>query len=75
MNLSLTCYSHVKIYVFRFYVETKFCSRTDTFDPVCFLYAFLSHISKVETVNRTLLQTDNFFSPQIKKPPALPGHK
>ena len=35
--------------------------RTGTFDPVCFLYASLSHISKAETVKRTLLQTDNFF--------------
>ena len=35
--------------------------RAGTFDPVCFLYASLSHISKVETVKRTLLQTDNFF--------------
>ena len=36
--------------------------RTDTFDLACFLYASLSHISKAETVKRTLLQTDNFFS-------------
>ena len=49
--------------------------RTDTFYPACFLYAFLSRISKVETVKRTLLRTDNFFSPQIKKPPALCRHK
>ena len=41
--------------------------RTDTFDPVCFLYASLSHISKVETVKRTLLQTDNFFQSSDKK--------
>ena len=47
--------------------------RTDTFDPVCFLYAFLSRISKA--VKRTLLQKDNIFSPQIKKHPALRGHK
>ena len=40
--------------------------RTDTFDPVCFLYASLSHISKVETVKRTLLQTDNFFQSSDK---------
>ena len=49
--------------------------RTDTFYPVCFLYAFLSRFSKAETIKRTLLQTDNFFSFQIKKPPALHGHK
>ena len=36
-------------------------TRTGMFDPVCFLYASLSHISKAETVKRTLLQTDNFF--------------
>ena len=41
--------------------------RTDTFDLVCFLYASLSRISKAKTVKRALLQTDNFFSPQIKK--------
>ena len=41
--------------------------RTDTFDLFCFLYASLSRISKAETVKRTLLQTDNSFSPQIKK--------
>ena len=37
------------------------------FDPVCFLYASLSHISKAETVKRTLLQTDNFFQSSDKK--------
>ena len=41
--------------------------RTDTFDPVCFLYASLSRISKAETVKKTLLQTDNFFHPSDKK--------
>ena len=35
--------------------------RTDTFDPVCFLYASLSRISKAETVKMTQLQTENFF--------------
>ena len=35
--------------------------RTGTFESVCLLYASLSHISKAETVKRTLLQTDNFF--------------
>ena len=41
--------------------------RADTFNPVCFLYASLSHISKVETVKRTLLQTDNFCQSSDKK--------
>ena len=45
--------------------------RTDTFDPVCFLYASLSHISNVETVKRTLLQTDNFFQSSDKKVTSL----
>ena len=45
--------------------------RTDTFDPVCFLYAFLPLISKAKTVKRTLLQTNNFFSPQIKRASCL----
>ena len=40
--------------------------RTDTFDLVGFQYASLSHISKVETVKRTLLQTD-FFQSSDKK--------
>ena len=42
--------------------------RTDTLDFVCFLYASLSHISKVETVKRTLLQTDNFFQSSSNLP-------
>ena len=41
--------------------------RTGTFDPVCFLYASLSHISKAEIVKRTLLQTDNLFQSSDKK--------
>ena len=41
--------------------------RTDTFDPVCFLYAFLLRISNVTTVKRTLLQTNNFFQSWDKK--------
>ena len=49
--------------------------KTVTFDPVYFLYAFLSRISKAITVKRTLLQTDKFFSPQIKKQPGLRGRK
>ena len=54
--------------------ETLF-TRTETFNLVCFLYASLSHLSKEETVKRTLFQTNNFFSVlEIKKQPALPGH-
>ena len=41
--------------------------RTDTFGPVCFIYAFLSPISKAETLKGTLLQTDNFFHSSDKK--------
>ena len=41
--------------------------RTGTFDPVCFLYASLSRISKVETIKKTLLQTDNFLQSSYKK--------
>ena len=41
--------------------------RTDKFDSVCFLYASLSRISKVETAQKTLLQTDNFFQSSDKK--------
>ena len=41
--------------------------RTNTFDPVCFLYPSLSRIFKAETVKRTLLQTDNFFQSSDKK--------
>ena len=45
--------------------------RTNALDFVCFLYASLSRISKVETAKRSLLQTDNFFSPKIKKETCL----
>ena len=41
--------------------------RRDTFDPVCFLYASFSLISKAKTVHRTPLQTDNFFQSSGKK--------
>ena len=41
--------------------------RTDTFYPICFLYASLSRISEAKTVKRTLLQTDNFFQSSDKK--------
>ena len=48
--------------------------RTDTFGHVCFIYAFLSRISKAETVKRTPLQTNNFCL-HIKNSPALYQHK
>ena len=38
------------------------CLGRQIFDLACFLYASLSHISKGETITRTLLQTDNFLS-------------
>ena len=41
--------------------------RAGTFNPVCFLYASLSRISKAETVKKTLFQTDSFFQPSDKK--------
>ena len=41
--------------------------RTDAFGPVCFIHAFLSPISKAETLKRTLLRTDNYFQPSDKK--------
>ena len=41
--------------------------KRDTFGLVCFIYAFLSPISKAETLKRTLLQTDNFFQSSDKK--------
>ena len=46
--------------------------RAGTLDPVCFLYASLSHISKAETVKRTLHQTDSFFHSSDKKVTCLP---
>ena len=56
--------------------------RTDTFDPVCFLYASLSRIYKAIEIycyskNRKEDNSSNgrlLFSPQIKKPPALRGN-
>ena len=56
----MTVYSETCINWSCFKAETL-PRRTGTFDPVCFLYASLSRISKAETVKRTLLQTDNFF--------------
>ena len=47
-------------------VETLL-ERTGTFDPVCFLYASLSRISKAGTVKRALLQTNEFFQSSDKK--------
>ena len=49
--------------------------RTDTFDPVYFLYAFLSRFSKVKNCKEDTASDGNIFSPQIKKDPALSGHK
>ena len=56
--------------------------RTDTFDPVCFLYAPLSRTYKAIEIycyseNRkkdTSSDRRLLFSPQIKKPPALRGN-
>ena len=53
--------------------------RTDTFDPVCFLYASLSRIYKAIEIycyskNRKDVNSSDgrlLFSPQIKQPPAL----
>ena len=41
--------------------------RTDTFDPVLFLYASLLRIFKAQTVIRTVLKVDKFFQPSDKK--------
>ena len=41
--------------------------RTDSFELVCFLCAFLSRISRAETVKWALLQTNNFFQFSDKK--------
>ena len=49
--------------------------RTDIFELVCFLYASLSCISKVETVKWHCFRETTFFSPQIKKQPALRRRK
>ena len=45
--------------------------KPDTFDPVCFLYVFLSRISKAEIVKRTLLQKESFFQSSDKKATCL----
>ena len=45
--------------------------RSYTFNPVCFLYASLSGISKAKTVKRTLVQMDNFFQFSDKKTPSF----
>ena len=65
-NNHVTVYSETWINRSCSKVETLL-KRTDTFDPVCFLYASLSRISKAETVKRTLFQTDNFFQSLDKK--------
>ena len=48
--------------------------RTDTFDPVSFLYASFHAFLKRKTVKRILLQMDNIFSHQIKKNTLLYGN-
>ena len=45
--------------------------KTDTFDPVCFLYASLSSLAKGKTVKRTLLQRRNSFQSSDKKATCL----
>ena len=45
--------------------------RTDTFDPVCFLYALLSRISKAKNYKENTASDDYIFSSQIKKAPCL----
>ena len=48
-----------------------FLRKTDTFDPVCFLYASLSSLAKAKTVKRTLLQRRNSFQSSDKKATCL----
>ena len=45
--------------------------RTETFDPICFLYAFVFRVSKAKIVKRTLLKTENYFHPLDKKTTCL----
>ena len=65
-NNHVTVYSETWINRSCSKVETLL-KRTDTFDPVCFLYASLSRISKAESVKRTLLQADNIFQSSDKR--------
>ena len=48
--------------------------QTRLISSVFYMFSFHAFL-KQKTVKRTLLQTDNIFSPQIKKHPALRGHK
>ena len=48
--------------------------QTRLIPSVFYMLSFHAFL-KQKTVKRTLLQTDNIFSPQIKKHPALRGHK
>ena len=48
--------------------------QTRLISSVFYMLSFHAFL-KQKTVKRTLLQTDNIFSPQIKKHPALRGHK
>ena len=48
--------------------------QTRLIPSVFYMLSFHAFL-KQKTVKRTLLQTDNIFSPQIKKHPVLSGHK
>ena len=48
--------------------------QTRFIQSVFYMISFHAFL-KQKTVKRTLLPTDNVFSPQIKKDPALHGHK
>ena len=54
--------------------RTVTVSQTRFILPVFYMLSFHSFL-KQKTVKRTLLQTDNISSPQIKKHPALRRHK
>ena len=59
------------------YSETclnRSCSKAETLLRRTGMLSFHTFL-KQKTVKRTLLQTDNIFSPQIKKHSALRGHK
>ena len=53
----------------------KRCEGERRFIPSVFYMLSFHAFLKRKTVKRALLQTDNIFSPQIKKHPALRGHK
>ena len=48
--------------------------QTRLIPSVFYMLSFHAFLNR-KTVKRTLLQMDNIFSPQIKKHPALRGHK